>query len=730
VSASATDRTERWRLASVAVDDFRGVLGGQRYEFSGHPALIWGNNGVGKSTLAQALEWTLFGAFPSKVLGAPKDAFMSPVGGGAKVSKGEVVFVRGKNRLVVRRDAGADTFTVEFGGKKKNDEEARVLLEDQLGVDMDTFVRAVLLQQSKIRGLLLDDVKDRNKALDRLLGMDAAEAMLETIKPKAFKDAAKAWREGIEVTEAHFQSQADLLEKQFNGAQQQARAHKFLGKDLSGAGLTSLYAELGRELAKIAAKYGADAPQLPAADSVAGAKKTSTALAKALNQIRLGAELRKKLAPVEKHLAALEDANEQWVELIEQRDATQKNLDSIVKKHGDIKAVGAKRMEIEQEITRLQEQLRSAGELRALLTQARMYFEGDVVEACPVCEQNIAQPEKVLRNIGERIDGLTTKGVREIEKTIERARANHAGLCETEKTLQIMQAALVEAQKQVEAERKRIMKSLEVEGLVEKKVSPELAKAIAHVTKQRDDLSKGVEIMEKDLDAIVERDRTIRDGLVPFLETREAVEDHEREWKKAKKGYADAEKKANQMDNLATQLENIRKALLGAKDEIASETLGKAGPRAQKLYEELVRHKLFDRLDVKTALKANKVDYSFEVSSSVVGRSAREARLVLSDGQMTAAALALFYALAESGQHGLDLLYIDDPTQNLDHAGKEAMAKVVVDLAARKQVVVSTQDEDFVVLLRDAGFEDRSVLHHIEEWDRRPTVSTTMPSAS
>lgn len=730
MSASTTDRAERWRLASVTVDDFRGVLGSQRYEFNGHPGLIWGNNGVGKSTLAQALEWTLFGAFPSNVLGAPKDAFMSPVGGRTKVCKGEVVFVRGENRLVVRRDAGADTFIVEFGGKKKDDEEARVLLEDQLDLDMDTFVRAVLLQQSKIRGLLLDDVKDRNKALDRLLGMDAAEAMLETIKPKPFKDAAKAWREDIEATEAHFQSQADLLEKQFNRTQQEARANKFLGKNLSGAGLTSLYVGLGEELAKIAAKYGADVPELPIADTIAGAKKTSTALAKALNQIRLGAELRKKLAPVEKHLAALEDANEQWAEIIEQRDTAQKDLDGIVKKHGDVKAVGAKRAELEQELTRLQEQLRSAGELRALLTQVRMYFEVDVVDACPVCEQSIAQPKKVLRTIGERIDGLTTKSVREVEKTLEKARANHAGLCETEKTLQIMQAALVEAQKQVEAERKRIMKALAVEGLIEKKVSPELAKAITDVTKQRDDLSKGVETMEKDLDAIGERDRTIRDGLVPFLEIREAVEDHEREWKKAKKSYADAEKKANEMDNLATQIENIKKAVLAAKDEIASETLGKAGPRAQQLYEKLVRHKLFDRLDVKTALKANKVDYSFEVSSSVVGKSAREARLVLSDGQMTAAALALFYALAESGQHGLDLLYVDDPTQNLDHAGKEAMAKVVADLAARRQIVVSTQDEDFVVLLRDAGFEDSSVVHHIEEWDRRPTVSTTMPNAS
>ena len=102
---------------------------------------------------------------------------------------------------------------------------------------------------------------------------------------------------------------------------------------------------------------------------------------------------------------------------------------------------------------------------------------------------------------------------------------------------------------------------------------------------------------------------------------------------------------------------------------------------------------------------------------------------MLSDGQLTAAALGLFYALAESTAHGLDLLYVDDPTQNLDHSHKEAMAKVIADISTRKQVIVATQDEDFVSLLRDAGFEAAGITHHIESWDGRPSVTTTMGGA-
>lgn len=729
--AKITDGTGRWRLASVSVTDFRGILGSQVYEFNGHPTLIWGGNGVGKSTVALALEWTLFGAFPSNALGAPKDAFMSPVGGNAKACKGEAVFTRGKNRLVIRRDANTKTLTVELGGKKMEDDDARAFLEDQLELDMDTFVRAVLLQQSKIRGLLLDDVKDRNKALDRLLGMDAAEAMLEAVKPKTFKDAAQAWRDDVEATEARFQNQGELLEKRFNETQKEARAYKFLGKDLSGAGLKSLYAALERDLSETAAKYGARAPtELPVADSVAAAKKTSAALAKAINQVRLGALLQQKVGSIDKKLGKIQAGSARWIEVTQARDRAQEILDGMIKRHGDAKAVATRRKDIEEEIERVREQLRSTGELRSLLMQARGYFARDNVKSCPVCEQSVAQPKAVLRSISDRIDSLTTKNIRDLEKALEKANKSHADVSDAEKKLQLMQTDLADAQKDVEAVRKAIMKALETDGLVEKRVSAALEKAIQDLERQRDELSKGVETLEKDLEVLAERDRAVRDGLVPFLEAREAVDAHEREWKKAKQSYDEAEKKASAMDSLATDVESIRKAILAAKDEIASATLGKAAPRAQKMYEKLVQHPLFDRLDVKTALKANKVDYSFEVSSSTVGKSAREARLVLSDGQMTAAALALFYALAESGHHGLDLLYVDDPTQNLDHARKEAMAKVVADLARRKQIVVSTQDEDFVVLLRDAGFEDVSVVHHLENWDRRPTVKTAMPKTS
>jgi DNA repair exonuclease SbcCD ATPase subunit len=96
--------------------------------------------------------------------------------------------------------------------------------------------------------------------------------------------------------------------------------------------------------------------------------------------------------------------------------------------------------------------------------------------------------------------------------------------------------------------------------------------------------------------------------------------------------------------------------------------------------------------------------------------------LVLSDGQITATAVGVFVGLAESAAHGLDLLFIDDPTQNLDLPCKEAVAKLMVEMAGRKQIIVSTHDEDFVSYLKEYGFYKNASVFHIESWNGNPKI--------
>ncbi len=58
------------------------------------------------------------------------------------------------------------------------------------------------------------------------------------------------------------------------------------------------------------------------------------------------------------------------------------------------------------------------------------------------------------------------------------------------------------------------------------------------------------------------------------------------------------------------------------------------------------------------------------------------------------------------------------------------MAKVIAEIAKRRQIVVATQDEDFVTFLKGEGFPKNAIVHHITAWDGNPTVETTTPASA
>jgi len=105
--------TTKWRLDTVTVRSFRGIDRELTFDLGGKPALFWGNNGVGKSTIALALQWTLFGKFPDGVL-ANKGfkQFLTPVATKSGAPCGVVSFRRGSEKLVIRRDDEDQVFTV------------------------------------------------------------------------------------------------------------------------------------------------------------------------------------------------------------------------------------------------------------------------------------------------------------------------------------------------------------------------------------------------------------------------------------------------------------------------------------------------------------------------------------------------------------------------------------------------------------------------------------------
>ncbi len=701
----------RWRLVSITIRQFRGVAKERRFEFNGRSGMLHGNNGVGKSTVALALQWILYGRFPEGVLqNLTPDRFLSPVQAKGKQYSGEIVLSRGREKLIISRDAATKELKVALGSEAWLSGEAEEKRDALLGLDMDSFVRAVLLQQSRIRALLLDDVKERNKALDRLLGMDSVEHMLELLRPKDFAQAAEAWRDKVRGEQQRFAERERLLGEQLEAAQQRARALKFLNKDFNPSGLRTRGAELSRDAVVLGKKYRVELAELPACTEPARADSFSKAFAKHLQAIRVQSELKQRLAPVEKNISTWTALREGWAERLALRDEHAAALAQLVKKHGEDQSLVEERARSDAKLKELRRALKAAGEMRQLIEDARALIARDKPGSCPVCEQPLPSRLDLAARLEARSASLASDEMARMQAGIDKAQARLEALDEARELLRSGSAGLTASQKDLEKHRQKVIDALGGGGIVENKVLARLDEALAKRDAERVAIVGGIAAMEQDLEELELRHGAFREGLVRVVAKRDELAAHEEAVKKAKALHARDEARAEKMDALAMQVDAIRKALLAAKQDLAGESLRKAGPRAQQLYRALVKQPVFDTLEIQTTPRANKVDYTFTVSSQGASATVRDARLVLSDGQLTATALALFFGLAESTSHDVDLLYVDDPTQNLDLPSKEAMAKVIAELARRRQVIVSTQDEDFVSFLDAEGFQREAVV--------------------
>jgi DNA repair exonuclease SbcCD ATPase subunit len=554
--------------------------------------------------------------------------------------------------------------------------------------------------------------------------MDDIENILGCLKPKDFTKAAAIRREKIVTDQQRHEAQENLLVARREQAQTQARAHKFLNKDFSSAGLKTAYAALGEQLRALAGKYEVELEPLPPCLSTGRAREVSSKVAAALRTLRTHSKPQAQLAPISKDIGNYTHLAESMEAAVAKRSQLQEQRNAWVSEHGEHKVLTKRRKTAQSTLDARREALKAAGQLRQLLADARMYLEIKPSNNCPVCEQSVPSASHLISELTLRLDTLASQEISELEAAAISAKDALEEIDTALTAFDEHEQQLQAAQQAVDDVRGRVVAALGGQGIPEAKVNAKLAEALKALEIKRSELTTGAASMEEDLAAVEEEDRRIKDYLVPVLEAREALMQLEDDWNNTKQSHAEAESAAGGLESVADQLTRLRTALLEAKNELASSTLSGASPRANELYQRLVRHPVFDALEITTAPKANKIDYSFEVSSRGEKATAREARLVLSDGQVTATAIGLFFAFSDAETHNLDLLYVDDPTQNLDLPCKEAMAKVVTELAQRRQVVVSTQDEDFVSYLESEGFFDLAVVYHLERWDGNPIIKT------
>jgi DNA repair exonuclease SbcCD ATPase subunit len=87
-----------------------------------------------------------------------------------------------------------------------------------------------------------------------------------------------------------------------------------------------------------------------------------------------------------------------------------------------------------------------------------------------------------------------------------------------------------------------------------------------------------------------------------------------------------------------------------------------------------------------------------------------------SSAQMNAVALSLFLSTSTKMQSGLGFILLDDPSQSMDKAHKEALSELVAEMAKEKQIVVATQDNEFEQTMERTLPKTTTKFYKIQGW--------------
>lgn len=690
----------------IAIEAFRGFNLLSEIDLDASAIVVWGANGRGKTSLADAIQWLLLGKLPRlELLRLRQDdehivnAYAAKEGRRARVSA-ELVD-RGRTISITRvgnhRQSSLELRLVDkvlVGDEAE--EELRLIFAGQRmdPLDFERYVLSMaLLQQDVMRAFLADEKPDERYALlTRLLGLEILED---------FTDA-------VERTAATLNTRRDAAEN----------AVVMVTRDISDAALKSQ---------EIQARI----------DSTEGYETAEEILDRLMDSVILGpwaTANRAEPAPeINKLYGDLQELERDLVSLSgiitlvghAASGRTSAELAELqTERSGRIEGVQSRIDQLEAEMLEADQDLNQAlDQARAIerLVTAALPLLSDV---CPVCRQKIdaSEVEKHLRA------SLEDKSI--VPSLTQRRTSIEADI----KTIREQKA-------QLNAE----LESLETERL-------------SALNREREVVQRDA-IRDATISRIAALHITIPDALTALREDRtaQAIEDWIESALNEVRSVESALQRANaeaQLTGFRTELSNIDRQVgkltadlrareaelelvetsLGERNElvksikdaataVVTETFSEIAPVVQDVFGRLAPHPTFAKLTLENQVYRRRGTTTPTAFDEYDSRISISPALGFSSAQANVAALCFFVAFAFSGKDiAFPLVFMDDPLQSMDDVNTLGFADLCRFLRREKQMIISTHDDRLASLLirklTPRGEAAEIIGLHFAAWDR------------
>jgi DNA repair exonuclease SbcCD ATPase subunit len=718
-------------LKKVTIRGFRGFRGDEEFVFDRVATLLYGENRSCKSSTLNAIEWALFG---EQCIGKQtniRERIGWPVGNRHMRAPDVVVEVELESeagtccvrRSLTKTSKKSQASGLELrlpGGEVVTGEKAERRLAQLLGSSFRDFMAVVYQHQEVIRSVLTEEPRERNDALDRLLGLADYRDLLGAVgaaRVSAWhKDLAGRFQAFQEKVETAIQSRANDLAERRREAVQNGVAVEHLNE----TAVLGLARSICQDLTAFAGEAGLKAPAVEVPGRWAELSEFDKTISGEINRLRGGLPdlgEQQELFRQQSDLTRLKGDIDGCRRDLEQVDQNIRQMDA---EHGGRQSVAARVVAVQEEQDQLHQQLRQANARAALIQEAIACLEkldaGELAGRCPVCDGPAPDLLSTLRRQWE--DSLQAQ----VQQTTERLESLGSRLSELEKVsgrYQSWDERRVKLLGQQNELGQQLAERLGRPRADNQDLSALLNAELGRIDSRLKQLADGVRQKQVRLDKVSEeltRIRSIRE-ILQLEQKKKSLEGI-----RQSREYQEVQALLDRATQAVADIESIKSAISTVANQEGKTRLAAAACGIDHYFRMLTRHPAVTkiRLDLSTDGRTGRNVYD------LTDQDGNDLTPLLSQGDLNALALAVFLGLACSGEGAAKFGFIvmDDPSQSLGCEHKERLIAALNEVTASKQLLLATMDRELRDTWREA-LNSTKAEYWFEFWtpEHGPTIT-------
>jgi exonuclease SbcC len=699
------------RLVSIELNGFRGFPQRRTFDLDADAVVVVGANGHGKTSLFDGILWALSGRIPRLHSDDARLVSLYSETGQARV---ELRFRdhRTNELFTVTRsfDGKESRVGLDAGGRSYEGSSAEGKLVELVWPDAasaadsrealaSVLTRSVYLQQDLIRHFI-DAASDQERftAVSELVGAGRVTELQDSLE-----NAKKAWSK---VTN---QRQDELRPLRERLSLIEVRLSEFAAR--SSQSSPSISPEEWKLWWQAQSKIGLKTVQVEPAS-----RDAPTAIDNAIKQLealRLSAERRLRTAGnIKTELAAIASRPTPEIPPLRER------LTALKKELEEQKRVATEEQTRLSELRRQQAELQEqTAQLRALATLAMKHLS----DHCPVCDQTYDR-DATLRRLeamakggvdGEQDKSLTDK----LTQYLNAVAAKEREVAAAELALRSSEQAVTERQMSDRAIEKRL-----AELDLESRPAGNRQEAVTKVIAEAETLIGRVAELKRTGESLAFRLAQSSAGA--------AMGELGQEADNLRKESTQREKDISARNRTGELAQRVIEALREAASAVVEERLREISPLLQSIWARIDPHPAFRVITFFSQVFRGKGQLSTVLSDPVAEKECEMPASVLSSSQVNALAVSVFLALNIGvPKPPLSAAILDDPLQSLDDINLLGLVDLFRQTKDRRQLFVSTHDEQFGQLLarklRPTSTEGRTIVIELDGWNRQGPISTT-----